>query len=87
MRKQCGFVGNAQRRTIQSSQSGERRIARQAQRHAEIAEVRERVAQRRQFPVDDGDHARLFWMEHQVVDAEVAVRQRNHAIVGRASAR
>ena len=38
-------------------------------RHANAAEVGERITDGRELPVEDREHARLLRVEHQVVDA------------------
>src|SRR5262245_40340602 len=38
-----------------------------------VGQIGERVAERGQFPVENADHPRLGGMEHQVVEAEIAV--------------
>jgi hypothetical protein len=70
---------------VLTGQPGDHRIARQAQRHAEIGEVGERVAEGGQLPVDHREHARAVGREDEVVDAEIAVHQRHLAVVGRAA--
>ena len=47
-------------------------------------DVDQRMAERRQLPVEHADHARLGGMEHHVADAEVAVAQRLQLAVGHA---
>jgi hypothetical protein len=51
--------------------------------HAVVAEVGQRVAQGGQLPVQHGNHARLGGVEHQVVQAEVAVHDGHAAFVAR----
>jgi hypothetical protein len=45
--------------------------------HAVVAEVGQRMAQRRQLPVEHGGDARLAGVEDQVVEAKVAVHDRH----------
>ena len=47
-----------------------------------IAEVGERMAEGRQFPVEDGDDLRAFGVDHQVAEAVVAMHHRGLGIVG-----
>jgi hypothetical protein len=53
--------------------------------HAVVAEVGQRMAQRRQLPVQHGDGARLGGVEHHVVQAVVAVHDGHLALVARAA--
>ena len=50
--------------------------------HAEL-QVGHRTADGGQLPVQHGDYARLRGMEHHVADAEVAVHQRDGAVIRR----
>ena len=51
---------------------------------AEIGEVGERVAERRQLPVEHGGDARLGRVEHDIADPEIAVRHARLVAVGHA---
>ena len=48
-----------------------------------VAEVGQGMAQRRQFPIQHRDHARLRRMENQVVEPEVAVHDAGHSLSAR----
>ena len=50
--------------------------------HALVGEVRERMAERRQLPVEDREQARRIEVEDHVVDAPVAMHERDAAVVG-----
>lgn len=52
--------------------------------HAVVAEVRQRMAQRGELPVEHRDDPRLRGMEHHVVQAVVAMDDRNLGLVARA---
>ena len=47
--------------------------------HRNIGEIRQRIAKRRQFPVEHGDNMRILGIENHVVDAVVTM---NHAGAG-----
>jgi hypothetical protein len=76
------FVGNAKCRQVQAADAARRGMW-DVPRHAVVAEIGERVAERGQLPIEHGDHARLGRMEHQVVEAEVAMDDRYLAFVAR----
>ena len=62
---------------------GSNRGMRQPPLHALIGEVGEGMAERRQLPVEHRDHARRILGEDHVVQPEVAMHQRDPAVVGR----
>ena len=49
--------------------------------HAVVAEVRERMPEGGEFPIEHRDHARLGGVEHQVVEPEVLVGDRPRPVV------
>ena len=51
--------------------------------HAAEAKIGERMAERRQFPVENGDDARFGWMKQHVAEAEIAMGDGNGAVVVR----
>ncbi len=65
---------------VKPADAAERRV-RNVPRHAVVAEVRERMAQRRQFPVEHGNDPRLGGMKHEVVQAVVAVNDGHAQLV------
>ena len=67
---------------VQPADAAERSV-RDVPGHAVVAEIGQGVAQGRQFPVQHRDDARLVGVEHQVVQAVVAVDDGNHALVAR----
>ena len=82
---QC--AGNTRRRTrlrrgcrrdrVGSRFDAAERFRREVIRQAVVGEIGERMSQRRQFPVDDRHDARLGGMEDQILDAIVAVHDRD----------
>ena len=69
-------VGNAERREVHAREPAAVRAFGHAPRHAVIGEVGERMAERRELPVEHREDARLGRMEDHVVDAIVAVHDR-----------
>ena len=45
------------------------------------AYIRERMAKRRQFPIQDRDDPGFAWVEHHVADAKIAVRDGDSPVV------
>ena len=72
---------DAQRRQVQAPQatifSGQRVVGDAVERH-----VGQRMAQRREFPVQHAHHMRLARVEHQVAQAVVAVADRGLCLLG-----
>ena len=61
-----------------------KRPRRDVPRHAVVAEVGERMAERRELPVEHRDDARLGRVKHQVVEPVVAVHDAHLRLVARA---
>ena len=70
---------DAQRRQVQAANAPEH-ARRDMPGHAVVAEIGQRVAQRGQLPVQHGNDAGLGGVEHQVVQAEVAMHD-GHAVL------
>ncbi|MCY1175023.1 hypothetical protein D9M73_152430 [compost metagenome] len=66
------LAGQAERDRIGAAQPGDD-VGRHGVKHCVIREIGQRMAERRQFPVEHGEDARLGWMEDQIVDAKVAM--------------
>ena len=77
-----GLSGNAQLGNVQPAYAAEG-ARRDVPGHAVVGKVRHGVAQGREFPVQHSQHARLAGMEHEVVQAEVAVHDGCAAVVAR----
>ena len=73
--------GDAERREIEADQAGgagagERR---HLPLHQMVGEIRERIAERRELPIEHREHLRLGRVEHHVVEPVVAVHDRDRA--------
>ena len=55
---------------------------RKAPRHRQVREIGQRMPERREFPVEDGENSRLGRMEDHVVEAKVAVHDRRLVVRG-----
>src|SRR5450755_358822 len=63
---------DAERRMVEAADAA-KRARRDVPRHAVVAEVGQRMAERRELPVEHGDDSRLLRIEDEVVEAVVAV--------------
>src|SRR5690606_33378517 len=72
---------DAERLAVDATKAAERRLVRQPPLHALISDVGERMAKCRQLPVEHGGDARLVLHEDHVVEAVVAMDQRDAAVV------
>ncbi len=70
------FVGNPERAQVEPRNAA-KALGRDVPSHAVIREIRERIAERRQFPVEHREHARRVRVEDQVVEPIVAVHDRH----------
>ncbi len=77
-----GLRRDAERRQVEAGDAAKAR-RRDVPAHQVVREVGERMADRRQLPVEDREDARLGRMEDQVVEAVVAVDDRRRAVVRR----
>ena len=77
------FIRNPDHGAVDARQSRQDWIARQTQGHAKVGKVCIRMSQCGQFPIHDCRKPRLRCNPDQVVDAKVAVPERNMAGIGR----
>src|SRR5690554_6186223 len=74
------FTGDAQRVEVQAAESGQE-AGRDVPAHQVVGEVGQRMTERGQLPVQHRAHPPPAAVEHQVVEAEVAVHQGHRFVV------
>ena len=73
---------NAQAPPVDAAKAAKFALVRQAPLHALIGEVGEGMAERRKLPIEHGQKLRARGVENHVVDAPIAMHQRDAAVVG-----
>ena len=78
-----GGIGDIERVEINPFQRlGRGTFGRHEPLHQMIGEIAQRMAERRQFPIEHGQHFGLVGMQHHIVQSEIAMHNRIGIIIG-----
>lgn len=82
MRDELGLGGNAERGPVEPENAAVL-VGRGVPGHGAIAEIGERMTERRQLPVEDADHLGLLGVKEQVAKPEIAMGDRDMTVIVR----